>query len=261
METPLRSHLLLLLLLVQQGVVTATVTCQLHMEGYGRITGLKAAHLACSGGMIKAAAHPMLAPFKHSFSGVQWMNTDSCGVGRRDCVLTICSDTAALFEAASITGVNVSTAAQSLVCVGGRSSVTFRRARFHGNTARCISVPQHSSNSTKTQHSVHVHFNKCVFTDNHAIVDVGAVLALAGGTALVEASTILGNSVQKRGGAIGVTNTAELALVSSLLQNNTGKQQEGVDLLEKHCLRQHTVCCLCDSLYTALKVLSMVLRT
>jgi predicted outer membrane repeat protein len=246
LQRPLRSHLLLLLalLLVQQGVVVrATVTCQLHMEGYGHMTGLKSAHLACSGGMIKAAAHPMLAPFKRRFSGVQLTNTGGCGVGRRDCVLTICGDSAAVFEAATAVHVNVSTAAQSLVCLGAHSNITFQRARFHGNKARCISVPQHSSNSTKTQHSVHVHFNKCVFTDNHAIVDVGAVLALAGGTALVEASTFLGNSVKKRGGAIGVTNTAELTLVSSLLQNNTGKQQNGVDLLGKHCLRQHTVGC------------------
>jgi hypothetical protein len=104
LQRPLQSHLLLLLLLlVQQGVVvTAAATCQLHMEGYGHITGLKSAHLTCSGGVIKAAAHPMLKQFRSSFSGVQWTDTGSCGVGRRDCLLTICGDTAAVFESATV---------------------------------------------------------------------------------------------------------------------------------------------------------------
>ena len=221
MERPLRSYLLLLLLLlVQQGaVVTATVTCQLHMEGYGHIAGLKAAHLACSGGVITAAAHPMLAPFKHSISGVQWADTDGCGGGRRDCLLKVCGDTAAVFASATIAHVNVSSMAQSLVCIGGRSDATFQRARFYGNTARCISVPQQSSNAT-----VRLHLTKCVFTNNSAPVDVGGVLALAGGLALVEGSTFSGNSVQKRGGAIGVTNTARAAIISTHFQHNKGSR-------------------------------------
>ena len=210
----------MLLLLLQQGAaVTATVTCRLHMEGYGHITGLKAAHIACSGGMIKAAAHPMLAPFKRRFSGVQWTNSDGCSVGRRDCLLTICGDTS-VFDAVTATHVNVSSMAQSLLCLGGHSNITFHMARFHGNTARCISVPQQSSNRT-----VQLHLYKCVFTNNSAPVDVGGALAMASGTALVEGSTFSGNSARERGGAIAVTNTAQLTLVSSLLQYNTGKRQ------------------------------------
>jgi hypothetical protein len=237
MERPLRYHLLLLLLLVQQGaVVTGTVTCQLHMEGYGHITGLKAAHMACSGGMIKAAAHPMLAPFRHSFSGVQWINTDGCGVGRRDCLLTICGDTTALFEAAAVTGVNVSTAAQSLLCVGGRSNIAFQRAGFHGNTARCISVLQQPSNAT-----VWLHLNKCVFTNNSAPVDVGGAIALAGGTTLVEGSTFSGNSVQERGGAIGVMHTARATIISTLFQRNKGSRYH------RHAVASArlSMCCFC----------------
>lgn len=179
-----RPYLLLWLLLatmVQQGVaVTATVTCRLHFEGYGHTKGVKAAHLACSGGVIKAAAHPILAPFKRSFSGV---HTDACGVGHRGCLLTFCGDTSAVFESATAAHINVLSVAQSLVCLGGSSNVTFQGARFHSNTARCISVLQQPPNAT-----VRLHLNKCNFTDNHAPVGVGGVLELAGGTALVEAS-------------------------------------------------------------------------
>jgi predicted outer membrane repeat protein len=225
-----RPYLLLWLLLVQQGVaVTATVTCRLHFEGYGHTTGLKAAHLACSGGVIKAAAHPILAPFKRSFSGVQWVHTDACGVGHRGCLLTFCGDTSAAIESATAAHINVSNVAQSLVCLGARSNVTFRGARFHSNTARCISVLQQPSNAT-----VRLHLDKCNFTDNHAPVDVGGVLELAGGTALVEASTFSGNSARAKGGAIGVTNDAELTLISSLLQNNTGKGHGSAGLLVRH---------------------------
>jgi predicted outer membrane repeat protein len=213
-----RSYLLLLLLLQQGVAVTATVTCHLHLEGYGHMTGLKAAHLACSGGVIKAAAHPILVPFAGSFSGVQWTHTDGCGVGARGCLLTLCGDTAAVFETATAAHINVSSVAQSLVCLRGHSNVTFRGARFHSNTARCISVPQQPSNAT-----VRLHLNNCNFTDNRALVGVGGVLELAGGTALVEASTFSGNSARAQGGAICVTNHAELTLVSSVLQNNTGK--------------------------------------
>jgi predicted outer membrane repeat protein len=194
------------------------------MEGYGHIIGLKSAHLACSGGMIKAAAHPVLAPFKHSFSGVQWTSSDGCGVARRDCLLTICGEIAAVLESATVAHVNVSTLAQSLVCLGGHSNVTFQRASFHGNTAGCISVPQQPPNAT-----VRLHINNCNFTNNHAPVDVGGVLELAGGTALVEASNFSGNSARANGGAIGVTNDARLTLVSSLLQNNTGKRHGSVN--------------------------------
>lgn len=222
-QQSLRLQLLLLLLLVQQGaVLIATVTCRLHMEGYGHTTGLKSAQLDCTGGMITAAAHPMLAPFKSSCSGVQWINSGACGVGRKDCLLTVCGKTEAVFEAATAVHVNVSTAAQSLVCVVGRSNVTFHRARFHANTARCISLPQQSSNATAW-----LNLSKCAFTNNSAPVDWGGVLYLAGGVTMVEASRFSGNYVRERGGAIGVTNTAQLTLIASLLHNNTGKRHGG----------------------------------
>lgn len=133
-------------------------------------------------------------------------------------MLTICGDSAAVFEAATAVHVNVSTAAQSLVCVGGRSNIAFQRARFHGNIARCISVPQQPSNS-----SAWLHLTKCVFANNSAPVDVGGALAMASGTALVESSTFSGNSVQDRGGAIGVMSTARATIISSLFQQNTGR--------------------------------------
>jgi predicted outer membrane repeat protein len=123
-----------------------------------------------------------------------------------------------VLESATAAHINVSSVAQSLVCLVGSSNVTFQGATFHSNTARCISVLQQPPNAT-----VRLHLNKCNFTDNHAPVGVGGVLELAGGTALVEASKFSGNYARAKGGAIGVTNDAELTLLSSLLQNNTGK--------------------------------------
>lgn len=220
------AQLLLLVLLafgalaraVFQLPAAAKVVCRLHMEGFGDKTGLAAAELVCSGGLIRAAAHPMLAPFTRSFTGVQWAgSTGGCGVVKKSCLLTICGNSVATFDRATVSHVNVSNAAQSILCLAGHSSLVLRQARFHGNTGNCIKVFQPWANATVT-----LGLSSCVFTNNSATVDAGGALALAGGTAWVESSTFLGNSALQQGGAIMLTRTAKLSLVSCLLQANTG---------------------------------------
>lgn len=68
------------MLLTTGQVADAEVTCKLHIEGFGYKQGLKKAHLSCTGGSIKAVAHPLLAPLIGAKEGalslgVQWFHS------------------------------------------------------------------------------------------------------------------------------------------------------------------------------------------
>jgi hypothetical protein len=100
-----------LLVLVAGQVADADVACKLHIEGFGYQHGLKKAHLSCTGGSIKAVAHPLLTPLVGAkagvtSSGVQWL--DSCGTNlTQSCLLTVCDGSKATFLSAAVVRVNV----------------------------------------------------------------------------------------------------------------------------------------------------------
>lgn len=208
-------------LLLQLGIASAAVSCNLKFEGYGNKQGFKSAHLSCTGGSITAAAHPVLAHFSRSFSGVTWSDSGGCGRGKQFCLLTICGASRATFPGAVITTVNVSSSVAALLCVRDSSSLVFDSAKFHGNTGLLL-----AGDPT----AVHLHIKESQFTNNTNIVkDLEGALMLNGGTGLVQSSTFAGNRGFFIGGAISLRNNARLTVVSSILQDNTGRH-EGVQL-------------------------------
>jgi hypothetical protein len=208
-------------LLLQLGLASAAISCSLKIEGYGSKQGIKSAHLACTGGSIIAAAHPvLLAPFSPSFSGVTWSNSGSCGESKETCLLTICGASAASFVSAAIVNVNVTSSVRLLLCARDSSSLVFDSARFHGNSGRPL-----ASDAT----AVHLHIKNSHFTNNtvYGAAMEGAALHLNGGTGLVQSSVFAGNRGFSRGGAIGLRNNARMTIVSSTLQDNTGEHKPG----------------------------------
>jgi hypothetical protein len=224
-------------LLLQLGLASAAVTCSLKFEGYGSKQGLKSAYLACIGGSITAAAHPiLLAPVSRSFSGVTWSDSGLCGVGKKVCLLTICGSSSAIFHGAVITNVNVSSSVNNLLCVADSSSLVFDSARFHGNTGIAI---------TGDLTSVRLHIKNSRFTNNtNAVKDLeGAALQLNNGTGLVQSCTFAGNRVVFRGGVIGLHNQAQITVVSSILQDNEG--EHGTHMMVPEGLPSVTITCSC----------------
>jgi hypothetical protein len=201
------------LVLLQQHGGEALTSCKLHFEGFGNKQGLKTAHLACTGGSIQASAHPSLLGFTRSFSGVEWSDAGDCGTWKNHCVLTLCGNSSVHFPSAMVRQVNISTFPM-LLCMVGNSNVSFDRGQFQGNTARPI---------TTVSPGVQLRIKGSTFTNNSLPWDLyGGALTVAGGSALVEASTFSGNSMMYKGGAISVTNSASLQLVASNITANTG---------------------------------------
>jgi len=201
-----------------QGFGSAKVACQLSLEGKGSKTGFKSAQLSCTGGTITAAANPVLGPFTHTFSGVQWSQKGACGKKQKACVLTVCRNSSVVFLSARVAKVNTSTSGTvgGLMCFGDDSSLTFVDARFDGNDARPL---------TGYGDGVTLHIRSSKFINNRASwkeADGGALL-LQGGSALVESSTFSGNTASRRGGGIVLQGNSSARFVSTVLQNNTGE--------------------------------------
>lgn len=200
----------------QQGFGSAKVACQLSLEGKGSKPGVKSAQLSCAGGTITAAANPVLGPFIHTFSGVQWSNKSACGNQQKACILTVCGTSSVAFLSARVAQVNTSTSdtLSNLVCFGDNSSLTFVDARFHGNDARPL---------TGYGDGVRLHMRSSKFTNNSASWKeaIGGALLLEGGSVLVESSTFSGNTAP-RGGGIALQGTSFATVVTSVLQHNTG---------------------------------------
>jgi hypothetical protein len=135
---------------------------------------------------------------------------------RKRCLLTICGSSSATFPGAVFTAVNVSSSVEGLLCFVDSSSLVFDSARFQGNTGIALA----SDNTT-----VHLHIKNSRFTNNtNPAKGLGGVaLQLIGGTGLVQSSTFAGNRGLSPGGAIVVSSHARLSVVSSILQDNTGK--------------------------------------
>lgn len=220
-----RTGLLLLgvlLLQQQQELVLARTLCKLELEGYGAAQGIRHASLACTGGSITASVHPrLLAAFSRSFSGVVWSGRGSCGALQRMCALTVCGDTNATFVNASVIGVNVSSTVSNLLCVADSSYVLFQHGSFVSNTAPVISAV----NST-----VRLHFLSSLFKNNTTPwkENFGGALRAEAGWVLVQTSRFYGNRASSKtksaAGAIFVGGRSTVALLSSMLQDNTGEQ-------------------------------------
>jgi hypothetical protein len=204
-------------LLLQLGIASAAVSCSLRFEGYGNKQGLKSAHLSCTGGSITAAAHPvLLAPFSRGFSGVTWSSSGGCGTSKNHCLLTICGSSKAAFFGAVIANVDVSSSIGALLCVRDSSNLVFDSARFHGNSGL-----QLLGDTT----AVHLHIKNSRFTNNSNLLKGldGAALLLKNGTGLVQSCTFAGNRGLSTGGAIALGNNARMTVMSSVLQDNTGR--------------------------------------
>ena len=131
----------LLVLTVVGQVADAEVICKLHLECFGHQQGLKKAHLSCTGGSIKAVAHPLFAPLVGAkagvqSAGVQWLDNGSPW-RLDDCLLAMLGGSKATFPSATVMHVNVTAVpkigTKLLLCLTGNSSVTFAAAIFDRN--------------------------------------------------------------------------------------------------------------------------------
>jgi hypothetical protein len=212
----------LLVLLAIGQTATAEVVCKLRMEGFGYSHGIKAAQLSCTGGSIKAVAHPLLAPLVGAkagvqTSGVQWL--DKCEPKwTAKCLLMVCNGSEAMFISTTVMHVNVSTGKNGtnvILCMGANSSLTFEGAVFDRNAGRAISG------------GGNLHIKASRFT--HNVVPgaklFGGVLYAEGGITVVESSSFIGNALQYRGGAIAVAGGARLTVLSSVFEDNQGMCQ------------------------------------
>ena len=214
----------LLVLLAIGQTATAEVVCKLHMEGFGSEHGIKNAQVSCTGGSIKAVAHPLLAPLVGAKAGVQssgvlWLEGCEPVVSKDRCMLTICDGSKATFLLASVTRVNLTDLKHLLMrhilCVGENSNVTFDGAAFDRNTGRPI-----------TGWGI-LHIRASNFTNNTLPAGdfLGGALCVEGqGTTVVESSRFIENAGQYRGGAIGVVGGARLTILSSVFEDNRGKR-------------------------------------
>jgi hypothetical protein len=115
------------------GATAGAAVCSLSLVGFGDRLGIKNAKLSCTGGTITIAAHKVLEDFwgpKKALPGVVWGNS-TC-IGNKECLLTVCSQSNAVFDSATVTALQGGgTPALSLVvCVNRRSTVTFRKSSF-----------------------------------------------------------------------------------------------------------------------------------
>jgi predicted outer membrane repeat protein len=120
------------------GATAGAAVCSLTLVGFGNRTGIKEATLSCTGGTIQVAAHRVLQDFwgtDKALPGVVWAGEENC-VTNKECLLTICGRSNAVFPAATVTllksGSNLTSKAawQLAVCVTTGSTITFRKSSF-----------------------------------------------------------------------------------------------------------------------------------
>lgn len=211
------------MLLVIGQAATAEVVCKLHMEGFGFGYGIRKAHVSCTAGVIKAVAHPLLAPLVGAktgvqSAGVQWL--DKCGPEWTSrCLLMVCNGSDATFLSATVMHLNVSGLAAGaknstpfILCMGYNSSLTFRGALFDSNAGRAVSG------------GGALHIKASRFTNNVVPGEKhhGGVVYAEAGTTVIESSSFIGNGVKYRGGAIAVVGEARLKVLSSVFKGNKG---------------------------------------
>jgi hypothetical protein len=213
----------LLVLLAIGQTATAEVVCKLHMEGFGSKYGIRMAHLSCTGGSIKAVAHPLLAPLLgakagEQSSGVQWVAKCEPEWTIK-CMLMVCNGSEATFTSTTVMHLNMSEVAAGprnwtnfILCMGYNSSLTFKGALFDGNSGRAISGGG----------SLHIQTSQ--FTNNvvPGAKHHGGVLYAEAGTTVVESSNFVSNGVEYRGGAIAVKGGSRLKVLSSVFKGNKG---------------------------------------
>lgn len=106
----------------------AGAVCRLHLEGFGDRPGLRKAQLACTGGLITAAAHPQLLELLGSaVQGVRWSTDTTCQELISGCLLAICDGTAVTLVNPTVTSiVAASKEGGNSVCItdGSRVSLT-----------------------------------------------------------------------------------------------------------------------------------------
>jgi hypothetical protein len=221
--------MVLLVLLAVGQEAAADVVCHLKMEGFGTHQGLKKAHVSCTGGSIRAVAHPLLAPLVGATAGVQsggvqWL--ERCGpVWTTECLLTVCDGSNATFLSARVTKVNVTAMGKlgthMLVCTSGNSSITFEGAVLERNAGRAM-----TGGGT-------LNIKSSTFVNNVWSGDglEGGAMYIDTGTTVLQSCKFIGNAIigneESRGGAVAVAKGARVNITLSTFQDNKGRCQCG----------------------------------
>jgi hypothetical protein len=198
-----------------------SAVCQLEIQGTKAGNKINKALLDCSGGNVSIAVdETWLGGAKARFRGVSWSRS-GCSCASEDytpmgCMLTFCDDTEATFIRPILSGLRTSSESlDAVLCVCGKSNITFHTLRVHGNKGSSAMAVWGAAAVSIVDGSK--------FTYNRAVNTAGGALCAWGRASIeVTGAVLSGNAaVNNSGGAISVMDNVNLVMAETSFLNNT----------------------------------------